>query len=49
MNGEYIMDRFDYEQLPLWENYFAYYMLRELDPEWKPFMDNLNRSLENGK
>ena len=45
MNGEYIMDRFDYEREAMWENYFACYV-RELDPEWKPFIDNLNRNLE---
>lgn len=45
MNGEYIMDRFDYEQLPLWQDYYAQ-CLRELDPEWKPFIDNLNKNLE---
>ena len=45
MNGEYIMDRFDWEQIPLWEDYYAE-CLRELDPEWKPFIDNLNRNLE---
>ena len=48
MNGEYIMDRFDWEQIPLWEDYFEACM-PELDPEWKPFINNLNRNLENGK
>lgn len=45
MNGEYIMDRFDYEQIPLWQDYFEAYM-PELDLEWKPFIDKLNKNLE---
>ena len=45
MNGEYIMDRFDYEQISLWGDYYVLYE-PELDPEWKPFIDNLNKNLE---
>jgi len=45
MNGEYIMDRFEWEQIPLWEDWYAR-CLRTLDPDWKPFIDNLNRNLE---
>lgn len=43
MNGEYIMDNYDPYNFNTQEEYDEFY--KTIDPEWKPFVDELNRRL----